>query len=922
VTAVSPAAGPVTGRTVITVTGRGFTGVKLVRVGSATATSVHVSSSGRLTAVVPAHPAGANNVQIYTTHGTSPVTSRDHFTYIAAPVVTAVGPAAGKLTKGTVVALAGRNFTSVRAVKFGSATGTSLRVQSSGHLTVVAPAHAAGAVDVRVVGAYGTSAPQVHDRFTYIGAPVITAVGPATGDPSGRARIAIAGRNFVKVTKVYFSSAAGTSPTTVSSARLTVTTPAHPAGTVDVRVATAYGTSAPVTADHFVYRDSTPPPPVTALRLVQRVALDGEDVATLAWTNPAGIDFAGVIVRRAEGTSAPTTPTQGTPIAVTGKENSFTDDPLTPGQSYAYSVFAVDAAGNAAARAALSIGSTWRVSAARLAADRGVLSAISCVGGTFCAAGDTTGNLITFGPATAGTPTPVSPGDTFDSISCPTTTFCAALDQSGAVSTYDGVHWSSPVLLSTPEFWTSISCASSQLCVAVDILGNASVLDSSGSWSEPTPIVSDGDTLGAVSCTAGPQCVVLGAEGEVITFDGTTWSAADTVLPDAADLGTVSCSSSTFCLAGSGTQYATFNGTTWSSASTLPSNGSLNSVSCSSTTNCVGLGAGGTVLAYNGTTWTAPVAATTAISADLTAVTALSCAVSGPCTVLDLSGQASTSSGSQWSAPRAIETAQGGVTSLSCAQALCLAADAHGNAFVGHGSEWSVSPVTSTPLVSVGCATATFCLGVTGGGAVFQYNGSAWTSRTAVPTHSSVTGVSCGSPSYCVAVDSDGLAYVATAISTGGAWSTAAAHTTGLTAVSCSAAATCQAVGPTGQQWSLKPGASSAVLTTHLAFTSISCASVTRCAAITADGLAAIFNGTSWSTPALVNGNAVTAVSCSSDGTCTALGEHGYSFSYGGYGWATISPFDPGDTGVVIACASSTSCTAIDQPGGNVLTGV
>src|SRR4051812_47708772 len=68
----------------------------------------------------------------------------------AKPVVSKVQPASGPAAGGTVVTIKGKNLKSATKVLFGSAKGTRLKVTSNRSLTVVAPAHAAGVVDVRV----------------------------------------------------------------------------------------------------------------------------------------------------------------------------------------------------------------------------------------------------------------------------------------------------------------------------------------------------------------------------------------------------------------------------------------------------------------------------------------------------------------------------------------------------------------------------------------------------------------------------------------------------------------------------------------------------------------------------------------------------------------------------------------------------
>ncbi len=61
----------------------------------------------------------------------------------------------------------GTNFTHITTVMFGTTPGTSISVLSSTKLTVVAPAHTPGTVDVRVANTGGTSAIVAADRYAY-----------------------------------------------------------------------------------------------------------------------------------------------------------------------------------------------------------------------------------------------------------------------------------------------------------------------------------------------------------------------------------------------------------------------------------------------------------------------------------------------------------------------------------------------------------------------------------------------------------------------------------------------------------------------------------------------------------------------------------------------------------------------------------
>jgi alpha-tubulin suppressor-like RCC1 family protein len=84
------------------------------------------------------------------------------------PSVTSVSATSGPATGGVTVTVKGSDFSGVRSVSFGTVKGTGLHVSlSHKSLTVVAPAHVVGAVDVRVATGAGTSAITSHDVFTY-----------------------------------------------------------------------------------------------------------------------------------------------------------------------------------------------------------------------------------------------------------------------------------------------------------------------------------------------------------------------------------------------------------------------------------------------------------------------------------------------------------------------------------------------------------------------------------------------------------------------------------------------------------------------------------------------------------------------------------------------------------------------------------
>ena len=166
ISAVSPNVG--TAGTTVTLTGSGFTGATTVSFGSQPASSFTVNSNTSLTATAPAGTAkSAVNLTVTGPGGTSNVTTTAVFTF--GPVVTSVSPNSGSHLGGTTVNIKGAGFTGATTVSFGVNPVTStITVNAAGtQITVSAPAHAAGAVDVTVTTPTATTNAVALDTFTY-----------------------------------------------------------------------------------------------------------------------------------------------------------------------------------------------------------------------------------------------------------------------------------------------------------------------------------------------------------------------------------------------------------------------------------------------------------------------------------------------------------------------------------------------------------------------------------------------------------------------------------------------------------------------------------------------------------------------------------------------------------------------------------
>ena len=269
VTAISPTTGGTNGGTSVTITGTGLTAATAVSFGTTSSTSISVKSDTSVVAVSPAEAAGTVDITVTTAGGTSAKSAADQFTYapIPAPTVTSVSPGGGNIAGGQTVTVTGTNLTGATGVMFGKTAGTSVTVASATSLTVVAPAEAAGTVDVTVTTGGGTSATSALDEFTYSSCaiPTVTAVSPATGPAGGGTSVTVTGTGFevagspatCVLTDVMFGTTVGTAMNVTSATAATITSPAG-TGTVDITVTGPGGTSATSSADQFTYAAPAP----------------------------------------------------------------------------------------------------------------------------------------------------------------------------------------------------------------------------------------------------------------------------------------------------------------------------------------------------------------------------------------------------------------------------------------------------------------------------------------------------------------------------------------------------------------------------------------------------------------------------------------------------------------------------------------
>ncbi|GGM62337.1 hypothetical protein GCM10007977_074890 [Dactylosporangium sucinum] len=246
VSSMSPTSGPTAGGTTVTLTGTNLAGTISVTFGGV-AGSVSNSTATSITVVTPAHAAGNVPVVVTTVMGATTVTAG--YTYVAEPAVTSVSPTSGPAAGGNTVTITGTGLTGATAVAFGADAATSFTVDSDTQITAVAPAHAAGTVDVEVNTPDGTAT--AANAYTYAAPPSVTSVSPTSGPAAGGTSVTITGSGLTGTTAVVFDGSPATSFTVNSGTSITAVTPAHAAGTVDLQVTGPGGTDVVIAA--YVY---------------------------------------------------------------------------------------------------------------------------------------------------------------------------------------------------------------------------------------------------------------------------------------------------------------------------------------------------------------------------------------------------------------------------------------------------------------------------------------------------------------------------------------------------------------------------------------------------------------------------------------------------------------------------------------------
>ncbi|MFC4245373.1 IPT/TIG domain-containing protein [Gryllotalpicola reticulitermitis] len=243
VTDISPAKGPTSGGTGVTLTGTGFDDVTEVTFGDIAATDISASSGGRqLTVRVPGHSAGKVSIGLASPLGN--VTVKDAYTYELPFSIEGVSPSLLPVAGGTQVTISGERLDQVTSIEVGSNAGdhaaAAVTASADGTtLRFVAPPHAAGQVHIDYHHEYGVDV--VGPRVTYVAPPTVESLSPDAGTTTGGQRVTISGTGLKEATAVTFDGIEGTDLSVNGTAALTVTTPPHDRGVVSVTVESPFG---------------------------------------------------------------------------------------------------------------------------------------------------------------------------------------------------------------------------------------------------------------------------------------------------------------------------------------------------------------------------------------------------------------------------------------------------------------------------------------------------------------------------------------------------------------------------------------------------------------------------------------------------------------------------------------------------------
>jgi hypothetical protein len=206
------------------------------------------------------------------------------------PSLTGISPTSCPVGGGSALTLTGTGFHAGATVSFGGVAGTVVSVASTTAITATCPAHAPGAVEV-TVAVPGAQAATLASTFTYVAPPTLVSVLPASGSTDGGEQVDLAGTSFEVGTApvVTFGATPAIVATGFTATSITVISPTHGPGAVDVTVTNGDG-QASTLVNGFTYRTpAANAPTVVGVRNdatgLPSGGVSGGDAVTIAGTH-------------------------------------------------------------------------------------------------------------------------------------------------------------------------------------------------------------------------------------------------------------------------------------------------------------------------------------------------------------------------------------------------------------------------------------------------------------------------------------------------------------------------------------------------------------------------------------------------------------------------------------------------------------
>ena len=205
-TAMGPRSGPAAGGDRITLSGTGLRDADAVLIGGVRITTIQLwgTNTIRVTtppAPVPLTPTATVDVQVERDGELTPITPDTTYTYLPAPVLTAMSPQEGTRYGGQPVVI---DYTeAVPMAKHVTVDGEVVEHEhiGPGQIRFITPPHDPGPAAVRLNSAGGASNPITY-TFLEVAQPVITSVTPDNGPSQGGQEITLRGRGFTGATEV------------------------------------------------------------------------------------------------------------------------------------------------------------------------------------------------------------------------------------------------------------------------------------------------------------------------------------------------------------------------------------------------------------------------------------------------------------------------------------------------------------------------------------------------------------------------------------------------------------------------------------------------------------------------------------------------------------------------------------------------